>query len=67
MTMLPAPLPGRPAVGGAMGGSRLGWFVTDPQGTALGSYAGRAMDSQSPFHPHRHGREHEEGCVRLEP
>ena len=50
MTMLPAPLPGRPAVGGAMGGSRLGWFVTDPQGTALGSYAGRAMDSQSPFH-----------------
>lgn len=43
MTMLPAPLPRRPAAGGAMGGSRLGWFVTDPQGTALGSCAGRAM------------------------
>lgn len=35
MTTLPAPLPGRPAAHGEMGGSRLGWLVTDPQGAAL--------------------------------
>lgn len=41
MTTLPAPLPGRPDAHGAMGGSRLDWFVTDPQGAAASSSTGK--------------------------
>lgn len=49
--MLPVPLPGRPdAHHGAMVGSKLGWFVTDPQGAAPDSSTGKGMDCQHALH-----------------
>lgn len=46
LTMFPAPLPGRPVAHSAMGGSRLSWLVTDPQGSAPSSFAGKDRDCQ---------------------
>lgn len=47
MIMLPAPLPGRPDAHGAIGGSRLGWLVTDPQGATPSSFIGKDRNFQS--------------------
>lgn len=51
-TMLPVPFPGRPDAhhGAMMVGSRLGWFVTDPQGAAPGSSTKKGMDCQYVLH-----------------